>query len=78
MYSAALLLSIPPYTILTMRPTNDALNSIPGKIENSDQTEEAKEGILSGARDLINKWGKLHSVRSIIGVAAVSLIIYNC
>jgi len=77
MYSAALLLSVPAYTMITMKPTNNALNEIPEKFMRSDRSPEAKESILKGARSLLNKWGKLHAVRSIIGVAAVSLLIYK-
>lgn len=77
LYSAALLLSITPYTLIAMMPTNNALNGIPAKLKNSDQSVEAKESILSDARDLLNKWGKLHAVRSIIGIAAVSFLVYK-
>ncbi len=58
-----------PWTLLAIRPTNNKLMAM----EPSDQKSEA--------RALIRKWGKLHAVRSFLGVGAtlvffLSLIAY--
>ena len=55
---AALILSNWPYTILVIMPTNHKLLA----------TKESE--INSGTVALIRHWGKLHAVRTILGLAA--------
>lgn len=45
-----------PYTLVSIMPMNQRLKAIPE---------------VSGSRDLLVKWGKLHNVRSLLGIAAV-------
>jgi hypothetical protein len=47
-----------PYTLIVIKPTNDRLNSIP--FEAAD----------AAARELVEKWGRLHAVRTAFGIAA--------
>jgi hypothetical protein len=65
LYSSLILLSITPYTLLFMMPTNYALMD-----RTNDRSSER-------TRELLKKWGRLHAVRSFIGLAAVSFLIYN-
>ena len=55
---AGLILANWPYTLLVIKPTNDALNAIAG-----DQAD-------ARSRALIETWGRLHGVRSALGAAA--------
>jgi hypothetical protein len=59
---ALVLLSVWPFTLLVIKPTNNALNA----------TEPAAAG--AETRRLVQRWGSLHAVRSAIGTAAT--IIY--
>jgi hypothetical protein len=47
-----------PYTLLAIRPTNNILHSVDD--ERADQS----------TRKLIERWGYLHAVRSVLGVVA--------
>ena len=53
-----MLVSAWPYTLIVIKPTNDALN--------------AADAAAAGAepRRLVETWGRLHAGRSAIGVAA--------
>ena len=55
---ALVLVSAWPYTLIVIKPTNDALNA-------ADATAAGAE-----ARRLVETWGSLHAGRSGIGVAA--------
>ena len=53
-----------PYTLWAIMPTNNALNATP--IERAGPE----------TRDLIEKWGKLHGVRSALGALSVGLFLW--
>jgi Anthrone oxygenase len=55
---AALILANWPYTVLIIKPTNRLLEATP------------IEGANEVTRGLISQWGRLHAVRSALGVAA--------
>ena len=55
---ALLILAPWPYTLIGIKPTNDRLNSI--------SVEEAGGAV----RELVEKWGRLHAVRTALGIAA--------
>jgi len=57
---AALILSNWPYTLLGIMPTNDRLKAIANGLDGS-----------SAARAMIETWGRLHAVRTGLGIAAV-------
>ena len=55
---AALILAPWPWTILVIMPVNKVLEATPAGAADA------------GTRHLIEKWGRLHAVRSVFGVAA--------
>ena len=61
---ALLILANWPYTLLGIRPTNDQLMAIPN--EQAD----------AGARRLIEYWGRLHAVRTALGIAATLAFVW--
>ena len=61
---AAVLIAAWPYTLLIIRPTNDALLA----------TQPRNAG--PGSRALIEKWGKLHAGRTALGAVATLLFLW--
>ncbi|MCI0465532.1 MAG: DUF1772 domain-containing protein [Beijerinckiaceae bacterium] len=61
---AFVLLANWPYTLLAIMPTNNRLMAI--------DTKDAGPG----SRELIEKWGRLHAVRSGLGAASVLLFLW--
>ncbi len=55
-----------PWTLLAIRPTNNKLMAM-----------EAPDG-NSQARALVRKWGRLHAVRSGLGLAATLVFFLSC
>jgi hypothetical protein len=62
--AAAIILAVVPFTLIVIRPTNNRLLD-PLRDRRSDET-----------RQLLESWGRLHSVRSILGVIASILFIW--
>ena len=60
---AAVLLANWPYTLVVIRPTNDRLMRLD------------PAGAGPDSRRLIERWGRLHAVRSVLGVAATALFL---
>jgi len=58
--AAALILANWPYTLFVMMPTNKRIGAWPVEQANAE------------LRTLIVKWGKLHAIRTILGVAATA------
>jgi hypothetical protein len=61
---AALLIANWPYTMLAILPTNKRLESI--AIENAG----------AESRALLEKWGRLHAIRSALGLAATAIFFW--
>lgn len=61
---AVLILANWPYTLFIIMPTNKVLQTTP--IERADQA----------TRGLIEQWGRLHAVRSVLGLAAVAAYLW--
>jgi uncharacterized membrane protein len=53
-----------PFTLIAIMPTNNALNAVP--IERAGPA----------TRELIEKWGRLHGVRSALGALSVGLFLW--
>jgi hypothetical protein len=61
---ALLILANWPYTLLGIKPTNDRLMAI------ADNQADA------GVRRLIEEWGRLHAVRTTLGIAATLAFVW--
>jgi uncharacterized membrane protein len=61
---ALLILAPWPWTIIAIKPTNDTLKAIP--VEAAD----------ASSRQLLEKWGRLHAVRTALGVAAAAAYLW--
>ena len=62
---ALVLLSAWPYTLLVIKRTNDALNA----------TRPAEAG--ADTRRLVERWGRLHAVRSLLSLVAVLIFLFS-
>ena len=62
--AAVLILANWPYTLICIKPTNDALTSIQAAAAGAE------------ARRLVERWGCLHAGRSLLGVAASVVCIW--
>lgn len=62
--AAVLILVNWPYTLICIKPTNDALKRIQSVAAGSE------------ARRLVERWGSLHAGRSLLGVAATVVCIW--
>lgn len=63
LWGAFCILAVIPFTLLVILPTNNRLLE-PGRDLGSDQT-----------RELLQTWGRLHAVRSLLSVAALLLFL---
>lgn len=61
---AALMLANGPYTLLAIIPTNKLLNGI------------AIEQVDSTSRAMITRWGRMHTARTLLGIAATAANIW--
>ena len=61
---AVLILAPWPYTLIVIKPTNDALHAI------------AIEAANATSRGLVEKWGGLHAGRTTLGIAAVAAFLW--
>jgi len=61
---ACLIVSVIPFTLVAILPTNNKLLE-PGRDNTSDET-----------RRLLEVWGRLHAVRSVLSVAATLVYLY--
>jgi hypothetical protein len=62
---ALLIASVIPFTLFAILPTNNKLLE-PGRDNTSDET-----------RQLLEAWGRLHAVRSVLSVAATLVYLYS-
>lgn len=63
LWGGLLILAVVPFTLLVIRPTNNLLLT-PGRDLTSAETHE-----------LLERWGRLHAVRSALGLAASLLFV---
>jgi hypothetical protein len=64
LWGGLMILAVVPFTLLVIRPTNDALLA-PGLDPASAET-----------RELLERWGRLHAVRSGLGLAASIVYVF--
>jgi hypothetical protein len=63
---AILILAVVPYTLIVIEPTTNRPLLAPGRDLRSAET-----------RDLLIRWGRLHAVRSVLGLVAAVLFIWQ-
>jgi hypothetical protein len=64
LWGGLVILSVVPFTLVVIRPTNERLLA-PGRDLASPET-----------LDLLERWGRLHAVRSALGLAASVVYLY--
>jgi Domain of unknown function (DUF1772) len=62
--AAILILVNWPYTLIVIKPINDQLNAV------------ADKDAGAGSRALIEKWGRLHAVRTALGILAAGVYVW--
>ena len=62
--AALLILTNRPYTLFVIKPINEQLNAI------------ADKDAGAAARALIVKWGRLHAVRTALGILATAVYLW--
>ena len=62
--AALLILTNWPYTLFVIKPINDQLNAI------------ADKDASAASRALIEKWGRLHAVRTALGILATAVYLW--
>ena len=65
LWGGLLILAVVPYTLAIIKPTNDRLLA-PGRDLASAET-----------RQLLERWGRLHAVRSVLGLTASLVYVYG-
>lgn len=64
--AALLILAVVPFTLIIIEPRTNKLLLAPGRDRSSTET-----------RALLVKWGRLHAVRSVLGLAAAVIFIWQ-
>lgn len=64
LWGGLIILAVVPFTLLVIRPTNDRLLEQGGDLASTE------------TRQLLERWGRLHAVRSALGL--VASVIYLC
>ncbi|HEX9369205.1 MAG TPA: DUF1772 domain-containing protein, partial [Vicinamibacterales bacterium] len=64
LWGGLLILAVVPFTLLVIRPTNDRLLA------------QDRDLASAETRQLLDRWGRLHAVRSGLGLAASVVYIY--
>jgi hypothetical protein len=62
--AALLILANWPYTLIVIKPINDRLNAV------------ADKDASAGSRALIEKWGRLHAIRTALGMLATGVYVW--
>lgn len=62
--AALLILANWPYTLIVIKPINDRLNAV------------ADKDAGAGSRALIEKWGRLHAIRTALGILATGVYVW--
>jgi hypothetical protein len=65
LWGGLVILAVVPFTLVVIRPTNERLLT-PGRDLASAET-----------RDLLERWGRLHAVRTALGLVASILYLYG-
>jgi hypothetical protein len=65
---AALIFANWPYTMLGIMPTNRALMAT--------EVDSADAAVQGRVRDMVQTWGRLHTVRSGLGIAAAAVFLW--
>lgn len=65
LWGGLLILAVVPFTLLVIRPINDRL------------LEPNRDLASAETRELLERWGRLHAVRSALGLAACLVFVYG-